>query len=324
MKNVLAMAIILPLLAAYGRPQGDAFTSRGKPEPNSSITFSVDVGLVVLPVSVKDKSGKSVAGLEQGNFEIYEDGAPQRIELFEQKDAPVAVGLIIDNSGSLAPKRVEVANAAAILAEYSNAHDQIFVLHFHERIAYALKLGEAFTSNVQELRSAVAQMIGRGRTAFHDAVLSGLEHVEQSLLPKKVLIVVSDGADNASRQTREEMLQRAAASETIIYSIGIYDDHESQKDLGLLKQLAHITGGEAYFPRNAGQLARVCRRIATDIRAQYTLGYVPRNQKSDGRYRNIRVDVKAANRGELTARTRSGYPAPAHETSSTNGAPVAE
>lgn len=316
MKYMLWMAIILSLVVAPGHPQGDSFASKGRPEA-TAVTFAVNAGLVVLPVSVKDKSGKSIAGLEQGNFTVFEDGAPQRIELFEQKDAPVAVGLVIDNSGSLAPKRVEVANAAAKLAEYSNADDQIFVLHFHERISYALKLGEAFTSDVEELKSAVSQMKGVGRTAFYDAVLSGLEHVERSVLPKKILIVVSDGVDNASRRTKEEMLQRAAASDTIIYSIGIYNDHD-RKDPGLLKQLSRITGGEAYFPRNAGQLTRACKRIAADIRTQYTLGYVPDNQKRDGRYRSIRVDVSAPNRGELTARTRSGYPAPETETSSIN------
>jgi Ca-activated chloride channel homolog len=284
-----------------------------KKTDKSSYTYSVNVGLVVLPVTVLDKSGRAISGLTQEDFEIYEDGVLQNIQVFDQKDIPVGMGLIVDNSTSMIPKRAEVAAAALALAESSNPEDQIFVVHFQELVVFALRLGEAFTSDIEELRKAVSSAAGSGRTALYDAVIAGLEHVQQSDLPKRVLVVISDGGDNASSHSMKEALDTAIESNALIYSIGIYDEFDREHNPKALKQLASMTGGEAFFPRSLSQLSSICTRIATDIRSQYTLGYVPSNQNKDGSYRSIRFVLKARDKNKLTVRTRSGYRAPGGE-----------
>jgi len=279
-------------------------------EEKKDLTYSINVGLVVLPVAVLDRSGRFVSGLEAKQFIIYEDEVPQQIQVFDQKDIPVAVGLVIDNSTSMVTKRPQVISAAVDLAESSNPEDQIFVIHFYEHISFALKLGEAFTSNIDELRAAVGRIAGLGRTALYDAVTAGLDHLGQAELPKRVLVVISDGGDNASTRTLEETLDMATASNALIYCIGIYDEHARDRNPKVLKQLAEISGGDVYFPRGESELSQACKRIAKDIRSQYTLGYIPGNQKKDGSYRKIRVTVDAPGEGNLTVRTRSGYMAP--------------
>jgi Ca-activated chloride channel homolog len=277
----------------------------------SPLTYSINVGLVVLPVTVLDKSGRVVSGLTEKDFDVYEDGVRQQLEVFDQKDRPVTVGLILDSSGSMVPKRAEVAAAALKLAESSNPEDQTFVVHFHELISFGLPLGVAFTSDIKELQKAIFCIAGSGQTALYDAVVAGLERVQQSDLPKKVLVIMSDGGDNASRHTMEETLDMAVRSNALIYSIGLYNQHEKQINPKVLKRLAVISGGEAYFPNNLSQVSEICQEIATTIRSQYTLGYSPINQKKDGSYRSIRVNIKdAPGRGRLTVRTRSGYLTP--------------
>jgi len=277
---------------------------------SDSLTFSIDVGLVVIPVTVLDRSGRSVSGLEQQDFMIYEDGSPQKIQVFDHQDIPVAVGLIIDNSSSMVPKRTEVAAASLEMAESSNPDDEIFVIHFYQHIVYALKLGEAFTSDINELKAAVSRIVGLGQTALYDAIISGLEHIQQSELQRKVLVVVSDGGDNASSHTLQETLDMIAQSKTLIYCLGIYNEYDRERNPKVLRRIAETSGGEAYFPRSASSLSETCRRIATDIRSQYTLGYIPTNQKKDGTFRKIRVEVKSPTGERLTVRARSGYLAP--------------
>ncbi len=304
-----AILVLIVLLSTQIFSQ-DGRLPRYKQSEGKPYTFTVNVGLVVLPVTVLDKSGRCVSGLAEKDFTIYEDGVQQSIELFDQKDTPVSVGLVIDASSSMAPKHSEVVAAALELAESSNPADQIFVIRFHELVAFALRLGEAFTSNIDELRSAVSSISGTGRTALYDAVISGLEHIGLSDLTRRVLVIISDGGDNASRHTLQETLDMAAKSSAQVYSIGIYDEYDLERNPKVLKRLAKITGGEAFFPKNVSQLPEICKHIAADIRTQYTLGYIPSSKSSAGSYRSIRVSVRAANMGRLTVRTRPGYLAP--------------
>lgn len=304
-KTACTFALLLALAASTF--SGPHHASQDEKE---ALTFSINVGLVIVPVTVLDKSGRSVAGLEQENFIIYEDGVPQKIQVFDRQDIPVAVGLIIDNSSSMVPKRTEVTAAALDLAESSNPNDEIFVIHFYQHIVYALKLGEAFTSNIEELKAAVSRIVGLGQTALYDAIVSGLEHIQQSGLQRKVLVVVSDGGDNASRHTLKETLDMIAQSNTLIYCVGIYSEYDRERNPKVLRQIAEISGGEAYFPQSPARLSEVCKRIATSIRSQYTLGYIPSNHKKDGSFRKIRITAKNSNGETLTVRTRSGYLAP--------------
>jgi Ca-activated chloride channel family protein len=316
MEKLLRLSLILPLLSLIATqllPEDFRSSRPAAPEKNS-ITFSINVGLVVLPITVLDKSGRFVSGLEEKNFEIMEDGERQHIEVFDHKDMPVAVGLIIDNSSSMVPKRTEVINAALKLAESSNPDDQIFVVHFNEFVSFALRLGQAFTSDVEELKTAVGNISGTGMTSLYDALVDGLEHVGASKLPRRVLVVVSDGGDNSSRHTLKQVFDLAARSNAMIYAIGIYDEYDRESNPKVLRNIARVTGGEAFFPKNSSQLSEICDRIAKDVRSQYTLGYIPSNQNNDGKYRSIRVSVKSPETGRLTVRTRSGYVAP-HEAS---------
>ncbi len=305
---VILIPLALISIQIFVFPQGEL--EKGDLSGNADYTFVVNVGLVVLPVAVLDKSGRRVSGLKKQDFAVYEDGIQQQIQVFDPKDMPVAVGLVIDNSSSMAPKRAEVAAAALELAESSNPDDQIFVIHFYDHIAFTLRIGEAFTSDLDELRAAVSAISGSGRTALYDAVIAGLEHVHMSELPKRVLVIVSDGGDNASSHTFKQTTDMAAASNALIYAIGIYDEYDREQNPKVLKRLANITGGEAFFPANVSQLSDICRHIAADIRSQYTLGYVPSGRHGGGSYHNIRVSVHAPDRGRLTVRTRSGYLAP--------------
>jgi Ca-activated chloride channel homolog len=281
--------------------------TKEKPPTQKPITFSVKVGLVALPVTVLDKSGGFVTGLEEKDFTVYEDGKPQSLELFDNKDIPVALGLVIDNSSSMAPRRQEVVDAGMALAEFSNPQDEFFVLHFYDRLKFGLELHQAFARNLDRVREAVASMPGSGKTALYDAVCAGLEHAQKSALQKKVLVIISDGGDNASKHTFDEAAGMATASNSLVYSVGIFDDRNKEKRPEILERLASISGGKTYFPSDSAELPEICKRIAVDIRSQYTLGYIPSNQTADSRFRKVHVEVHSPKHDKLTVRTRSGY-----------------
>jgi len=278
-----------------------------KQPENKPFVFSVNAGLVLLPVTVVDKSGEFVTGLEEKDFAVYEDEARQPITVFDNKDIPVALGLMIDSSSSMGYMRSEVLAAALALAESSNPEDEVFVAHFYNRVSFTLQLGEARTRNLDRLREAVSSTPGTGRTALYDALCEGLDHVGLSELQKKVLVIISDGADNSSKNTLNDALLKAKASSALIYSIGVYDERNRDRSPKVLRDLAEISGGRAFFPESASELPDVCRRIAVDVRSQYTLGYNPADQEMDGRFRKIRVDVLSPGGEKLKVRTRSGY-----------------
>ncbi len=279
-------------------------------QEQSPYTLSVNVNLVLLPVAVADRSGGSVAGLEEGNFHVYEDGVPQSILYFDHEDVPVAMGLVLDNSRSMGPKYEQVVLSAMHLARASNPIDRMFVIHFSEDVEFGLEPGEAFTGNVQELVKAVARTPPPGETALYDAIAAGLEHLGESSLKKRVLVVVSDGGDNASRHTLDQVLKEALESETIIYTVGLFDESDGDRNPHVLGRLARETGGERFLPKDIHLLPGICTRIARDIRSQYTVAYASKNARKDGTYRSVRVTVSAPGHGRLLVRTRAGYFAP--------------
>ena len=276
-------------------------------EQGQSYKFSVRVGLVVLPVTVLDRRGDSVPGLEQQNFQVFENGVPQQIILFDHRDIPVTLGLIIDNSTSMAPKLPEVVLSALQLARASNPDDQIFVVHFNENVGFGLRPELSFARNLGDLVDAVSEARAQGKTALYDAITAGLVHLKQSRLKKKVLVVISDGGDNASTVTLPQTLRKAQSSEALIYTVGIFDEYDKDQNPKVLKQLARATGGASFFPKELRQLPDITRRIAHDVRTQYTIGYISTNPAADGTYRSIRVGVTADKRHGLIVRTRSGY-----------------
>ncbi len=298
--RVLAFTV-LPLLAVGGDAEAQA---PQVPEPYR-VTVSVD--LVEVYATVRDRKGNTVSDLRQEQFEIYEDGVRQTIRLFAQEDTPVAVGLVVDHSGSMSQRLPEVIAAARTFVQASSPEDQMFVVNFNERVTLGLPDNVLFTSRSEELERAISSAPTTGQTALYDAVLEAREHLREARLNKKVLIVISDGGDNASTHTMAETLQMARESSVLVYTIGIYKTEDPDRNPGLLRRLARATGGEAYFPEQLHEVVEICRKIAHDIRAQYTLGYFSTGTAKPGAYRKIRVSADAADHGGLSVHARDGY-----------------
>jgi Ca-activated chloride channel family protein len=260
--------------------------------------------LVLLDVSVKDGQGGFVSGLTKGNFSVFENGHPQPIVVFDHGDPPITVGLLVDESRSMAPKRPAVLTAALTFIAESNPMDEVFVLNFNDKVVPGLPSTQLFSDNLEELRTALFRGVSEGRTALNDAVIAGLTQLDLGRRDKKTLVLISDGGDNASRHTRRETLNRVERSLATIYTIGLFDLDDADRDPGILRQLASISGGEAYFPPSPAEMVPTCHRIARDIRARYTLGYVPPEEKGVNVVRDIRVSASARGHAKLVTRTR--------------------
>jgi Ca-activated chloride channel family protein len=267
--------------------------------------FKKDVEEVMLYATVVDPRNRMVTNLDRNAFAVYEDGQPQQITSFRHDDVPVSLGILIDNSGSMRDKRPKVNQAALNLVRASNPEDEVFIVNFSDD-AY---LDQDFTSNIELMRDALDHIDSRGGTAMYDAVIASANQLAKGAKrEKKVLLVVTDGEDNASRDNLEEAVKRVQddAGPTI-YTIGILgDDKESKRARRALERLAAETGGVAYFPKDLTEVDAISRAVAHDIRNQYTLGYKPSRPQSEGGFRNVRVEARSG-REKLQVRTKSGY-----------------
>jgi VWFA-related protein len=299
--------LFLLTLPSIAHPQGVSTSTLRPVEPYK---ISVSVSSVVLHATVENNKGVPVSGLGKDDFQIYEDGALQPIEYYSHEDIPVTVGLVLDNSGSMAPKRAEVSAAALAFARSSNPQDQMFVVNFNEHVTFGLPADTPFTDKTAELRAALARFKTAGETALYDALAAAIEHLKMGNRDKKVLVVVSDGGDNASQHDLSQILKMAGKSDAIIYTIGIYTDDDPDQKPEALRKLSKATGGEANFPPTLADVVPLCEKIAHDIREQYTLAYSPANRKQDGTYRVIQVKAAAQGHERLSVRTRAGYYAP--------------
>ena len=300
------VAFLLSLLVA-AVDFGMAQDSRLPASDSDQYRISVNVDLVMLPVTVVDAHGAFVSGLAKDDFRVVENGVPQEIRLFRHEDVPVTAGLVVDSSGSMWSKLPEVGAAALTFARSSNKEDEMFVVDFNEKVALALPEGVPFTDQVDQLKGAFSRIRAVGKTALYDAVAVALEQLKKGHWDKKILLVVSDGGDNASHLTQNEMMTLAENSNAIIYTIGIFDDNDPDRNPRALGQLAKMTGGIAFFPETVANVESVCQQIAKDIRNQYSIGYVPANRKMDGTYRSVRVTASAPDHRKLIVRTRAGY-----------------
>jgi Ca-activated chloride channel homolog len=273
----------------------------------SQAQIRVDVDLVVLPATVQDRHGQRVSDLQQGNFAVYEDRVAQRIRLFQHEDIPVTVGLVVDHSGSMDAKLAEVTAGAKAFVRSSNTDDQMFVVNFNETVSLGLPDAIGFTTNAEELERAIWRSRAAGETALYDAIVIALARAQAGVRDKKVLVVISDGADNASRHKLAQVLDMAAASNVVIYTVGLFAPEDQDANPSVLHRLARATGGEAFLPGELSDVVTICERIARDIRSQYTIGYSSSNVKQDGVYRTVRVAAQAPDRGKLSVRTRPGY-----------------
>ena len=270
-------------------------------------TLRSDVVLVLLDVSVKDDQGRFVPGLVKGNFRVFEDGKAQRITVFDAEDRPVTLGILLDESLSMTPKRREALAAAEALIAESNRHDEVFVLHFNETVTPGLPPGVAFSGNIQQLRAALSRGAPSGKTALNDALVAGLRHLGLGQRDKKTLVLVSDGGDTASEHSRRETLDMVQRSIATIYTIGLYDPNDPDHDPGFLRRLAKMSGGEAYLPSSPKELLPLCRQIAKEIRTRYTIGYTPDWRPGANSPRRMQVRASAPGHVQLRVRARSSY-----------------
>jgi Ca-activated chloride channel family protein len=286
------------------------FTSRllaqAPQDGQPSFTIRSDVRLVVLDVSVKDRSGGFVTGLSKENFQVLENNMPQPITVFAREDLPVTAGILLDESRSMQFKRTEALAAADALIVAGNPRDEVFVLNFNETVRRGLPEGQLFSDDPQQLRAALYRGHPFGRTALYDAVIAGLEQLELGQRDKKALILISDGGDNMSRHPREAVFEKLDRGAATVYTVGVYDSEDQDRSPGILKHLAGISGGEAFFPESLDDLTAVCKGIAREIRTRYTVGYVPK-PSNGGPLRHLRVNVSAPAHGKLVAHARTRY-----------------
>jgi Ca-activated chloride channel family protein len=279
---------------------------------NSANQYEIrsEVALVVLHMTVRDRNGGLVSGLAKENFQVSEDGSRQEIEFFGHEDLPATIGLVVDNSGSMQSKRLEVNTAALDFARSSNSQDQWFVVNFNERVSFGLPQNLRFTSEVEQLQFALSRTVPAGMTALYDAISNSLDHLRKGDRDKKALIIISDGGDNASKAKLDDVLEKAIRSDAIIFTIGIFGQDDTDRNPRVLQRLAKATGGEAFLPESLDDVLPICRRIAVDIRNQYSATYTSSNQKKDGTYRSIKVRANGPGHGRLFVRARGGYYAP--------------
>jgi Ca-activated chloride channel family protein len=292
--TVLAMTLASSAMSAQGQPM-----------------FRAHSDIVVVHVMVEDSRGAVVAGLTQDNFLVYEDNYPQKLSLFSATDAPASIGLLIDNSTSMASKRELVVAAAVQFAELSNPEDEIFVLAFNEEVRDAWAPRVIEESDISTLRATLLNRISaRGMTALYDAVNGALDRLMHARHTRQLLVVVSDGSDNASRSQLDEMLRRVQVSHAMIYTVVLRDPVDRDGNPQLLRRLSRDTGGESFMPRGVEDVPEALEHIARDIRATYTLGYVPTNQARDGGMRKLRVVASHPDGRKLKVQSRGSYVAP--------------
>jgi VWFA-related protein len=267
--------------------------------------FRKEVEEVVLHAIVADAQNRLITGLARENFKVYEDGKPQELTSFRKERVPVALGILIDNSGSMLPKREKVNEAAMQLVDASQQEDRVFVINFGEDAF----LDQDYTPDVGKLTAALQRVETRGSTALYDALIGAVDHLDQtSPLQKKVLLVVTDGRDNASQATFQELLHKLQSKNgPVLYAIAL--EQNERRDDGhrqSLRALTGQTGGTAFFPSGLDEIQSIASAIAQDIRSQYVIGYRSSNPHTSGTYHSIQVQALAGST-RLRVTTRAGY-----------------
>jgi VWFA-related protein len=269
--------------------------------------FRADTRLVVLHASVVDKSGHLLTTLNRDAFKVFEGRIEQPIKKVTREDVPVSLGLVIDNSGSMRDKRKKVEAAALAMVKASNPRDEVTIINFNDEAFQDVE----FTSEMKKMEEGLTRIDSRGGTAMRDAISTTIDYLkEKGKHDKKVIVVITDGDDNASSQsmTLERLVQKAHQSEVLLYMVGLLSE-ESKRDANRAKHalqiLAEASGASSSFPKEMSDVEKITMQIASEIRNQYIIEYNPINQNFDGSFRPVRVAVNAA--GKPTVRTRTGY-----------------
>jgi len=303
--SVGIFAVALWLLSVPGRAQEQKSGDR-------DFSLNVDVELVQLPVSVLDKEGRVIEGLTKNDFHVFEGGVQQEISFFKHEDIPLSAGLVIDNSASMHNKRALVNEAALTFARESNPQDETFIVDFDDS-AY---LEQDFTPSIDDLIKALSFLDTRGETALYDAIYLSNEHLRDAKKDKKAILLITDGEDNKSQFSLNKVVEALRQSPVMLYAIGLLDEYKrgflnkspSNKGKSALQKFAEITGGQAYFPQSLSEIDGLCKRIAHDLRSQYTIGYTPTNKNLDGSWREVTVRVDPPrNSKNAIVRTKPGY-----------------
>jgi Ca-activated chloride channel homolog len=269
--------------------------------------FTTEIKEVTLHVSVLDKSGKLITNIPKSAFKVFEDNVEQPIKIFRREDVPVSMGILVDNSGSMNDKRARVAAAALALVKASNPEDEVFIVNFNDD-PY---LDQAFTHDPKKLEEALTRIDAHGGTAMRNAISGALDYMKtDAKLDKKVLVVVTDGNDNASGETTlEQLLRKVRDSGVLVYSIGLLAEEEPRESRAAkraLNSLAETSAGAAYYPKDLAEVEKVTPEIAHEIRNQYTIVYSPLNENLDGSFRKIKVELSPQYKG-ATVRAKNGY-----------------
>lgn len=298
------VAFFLATCAAFARSSSQLLPLQNR---STETPIQVQSEMVDLSVSVTDHKGHFVSGLAKRSFRVYEDSHLQQITFFAPGDVPVTVGILVDHSGSMAPRLGQIVAAAAAFVDSSNPHDEIFVDNFNGTVHKGLPPDVEFSADSKLLALAVASQQARGETALYDAIAEGLHALRDGHGRRQALLIITDGGDNASAYTLSEVIAMVGRSKAAMYFVGISDSYDEDRNPRVLKKLAKLTGGHAYFPDSVEDVTSICRQIARDIREQYTIGYIPTGAANNGAFRKILVTVSAPGRGKLTVHARTGY-----------------
>ena len=305
---------LLGLLALKGQV---AVIPRPKPaveEPaKAPASLRIDTNLVLVPVSVCDPTNHPVTGLDKEYFKVFDDKVEQTITHFAMDDEEVAVGLVLDTSGSMGPKMRRSRQAAAAFFQTANADDEFFLVEFNDQP----KLVTPLTRNTEEIQNQLTFTQSKGRTALLDAVMLALHEMSRSQKKRKALLIISDGGDNSSRYSETEVRNRVRESDVLIYAIGVFEPFgsrnrtpEESSGPGLLSEIAEQTGGR-HFPADTGELPDIAAKIGIELRNRYVLGYSPTDRQRDGRYHRVQVKIVPPHGlPPLKAFWRLGYYAP--------------
>jgi Ca-activated chloride channel homolog len=290
-------------------PPPSSTQTQAPQEPSSddagTFVFKKQVEEVVLHATVFDGQRNLVPALDKSAFTVLEDGTPQPVTSFRRQDVPVAIGVVVDNSGSMRDKRDEVTQAVLNLIRVSNPEDEIFVVNFGQKYY----LDQDYTADVHLLEAALHQVSAAGNTALYDAIIASAVHLNNNpRLEKRVLLVITDGEDNMSQETLQEAALRLQQTNgPTLYAIGLTGGQLSGPGRQALQELAQVTGGVAYFPDTLSQVGDITRTIAHDIRSQYIITYHRRSQNAKPADRSVKIEAHAPGYTNLTVSTRSGH-----------------
>src|SRR5262245_3356183 len=276
-------------------------------EKEETFKLNVDVDLVEVHVNVTDEYDHPIGNLTKSNFRLTEDRIQQDITVFKHEDIPVSLGLVIDNSRSIEPRKQRLDAAALSFVRKGNPEDETFIIHFDDEV----RLEQDFTADIGDLEKTLDASKPFGQTAIYDALILALEHMEKAKHQKQAILLITDGIDNSSKHSLTEAVDAAKRARVAVYTVGLLSQSGGQQAEDSLIEIAEVSGGRAFFPQNVDQAHMVMERVARDLREQYTLGYFPSNPNLAGKWRSVRVDVTPplgfSPKAKLNANYRHGY-----------------